>query len=587
MYVTSRLWRLVKAHLDGIVVMTWWTLLPVILNAVHLMSWYLLLLTLMSGDGTERIAIYAVLVVFLCLVQRGTEHILTIQKARYGGKFKNSFRTELFEKLFYLGPGFIDRKQSGELIITLWQKIDWINFYLFIYIPTSWMIVIFSILCAIAWFITQPIIGLIILLSGLVVVAAPPVFHKLLKTSGEEEWEGNDEFYSTCLDGLQGITTLKAFNANALHRQKVEEQSEKNRKATMSNLVLTTLNSRIMELLISAGEVAADVVGVWAIMSGFIETHHLVMLFMLMRAWAYGARHIFGAWLRGNKGIAAFESAWEILNAECAYSLTSISGGKREAQLSTGENGDIEFDRVSFSYADIDHPTIRDVSFSAKSGTQIALVGSSGSGKSTVARLLFGFYKPQHGTIKVGGKTLGAENVSAIQQMITVIWQDCHIFHMSCFDNIKIAKPDASVADVYEAARKANIHEMISQLPEGYDTVIGDGGRTFSGGEKQRIALARAFLRNAPILILDEATSSLDRRNELEIQNCIRELSKGKTVLTIAHRLDTIRDADQICVMESGVIVERGTHEELLKNGERYCELMGMERKEGDTCYVS
>lgn len=587
MYVTGKLLKLVKTHLREIAAMTWWTLLPVVLNAIHLMCWYLLLLTLISGYSTGRIVTYAVLVIFTCLAQCGTEHILSAQKSRYGNNFTTSFRTELFEKLFYLGPGFIDQKQSGELIITLWQKIDWVCFYLFMYVPTSWMIVIFSILCAIIWFVIQPIVGVIILLGGLLVVAAPPLFHKLLKASGEEEWAGEDEFYSTCLDGLQGITTLKAFNANALHRQKVEEQSEKNRKATMSNLVLTTLNSRAMELLISASEIAADAAGVWAAMYEFIGTQHLVMLFMLMRAWAYGARHIFGAWLRGNKGIAAFESAWEILSTECAYSLTNIGGGKLETRLSTEVNGDIEFEHVTFSYADIEHPTIHDVSFSVKCGTQIALVGSSGSGKSTIARLLFGFYKPQHGIIKVGGETLDAESVNTIQQMITAIWQDCHIFHMSCFDNIKIARPDASAEDVYEAARKANIHDMISQLPEGYDTVIGDGGRTFSGGEKQRIALARAFLRDAPILILDEATSSLDRKNELEIQNCIRELSKGKTVVTIAHRLDTIRDADQICVMESGEIVERGTHRELMKNGARYCELMGAEHKEGDTCYVS
>ena len=142
-------------------------------------------------------------------------------------------------------------------------------------------------------------------------------------------------------------------------------------------------------------------------------------------------------------------------------------------------------------------------------------------------------------------------------------------------DNIRIARPAATEEDVYAAAKKANIHDRIMALPEGYQSEIGDGGITFSGGEKQRIALARAFLRNAPILVLDEATSSLDRKNEQEIQECISELGKGKTVLTIAHRLDTIKNADQICVMEAGGIVEIGSHEELMSLGARYSKLMG------------
>lgn len=234
MYVARKLWKIAKANVGGIMALTWWTLVPVILNAAHLMSWYLLLLVLMSGNGIGQIAACAVLTVFTCLAQCGSEHILSAQKARYGNHFTTGFRIELFEKLFYLGPGFVDQKQGGELIITLWQKIEWISFYLFLYIPTSWTIIMFSALCAIVWFTLQPIIGGIILLGGLIVVAAPPIFYKLLKTTGEDEWTGEDEFYSTCLDGLQGITTLKAFNANTLHRKKVEEQSESCRNATMS-----------------------------------------------------------------------------------------------------------------------------------------------------------------------------------------------------------------------------------------------------------------------------------------------------------------------------------------------------------------
>lgn len=327
------------------------------------------------------------------------------------------------------------------------------------------------------------------------------------------------------------------------------------------------------------------VVGAVCFANGVITVYHLISLYFVVQAWASGSSRILGAWLRGNKGVAAYENALEILNAECSYSLTKLYDSSMESDRDNSgfifSEGDIEFEHVSFTYSAADKPAVNDVSFTVKQGTQTALVGASGSGKSTIAQLLFGFYKPQSGTIKIGGSILGPDNVRLFQNVITVIWQDCHIFHMSCFDNIKIARPDASEEEVYAAARNANIHDMISQLPEGYNTVIGDGGRNFSGGEKQRIAIARAFLRNTPILIFDEATSSLNRNNEMEIQGCIRDLCKGKTVITIAHRLDTIQNADQICVIENGRLVEHGTHQELMRAGTRYSELMAAGQKGG------
>lgn len=584
MYMTKDLRQRIKQSRRGIAAVTGCMILACALYALLMLSWGGLLLAL---SNHEKYLLWSIgSVVFCTAVQRGSEHLLAYCRAKSGTAFKRTFRAELFEKLFYLGPGFIDRKRSGELINTLWEKVEWVSHYLFYYVPTSVMILVFSAVCAAVWLTAQPLLGVVILLGGLLVTAAPPLFHKLLKTGSEKEWNDNDAFYSTCLDGLQGIATLKAFNANKRHRAKVDKMSEENRRSTMSNLIFTTLNSKLIELLISAAEIAADLAGVWALLNGSIRPYHLILLFMFMQAWTDGAKRMLGAWLRGNKGIAAFEGALEILNDECAYSLTNVSGKERRDGVSPGLDGNVEFENITFSYSDIRRPAVKGVSFSMDRGTQTALVGASGSGKSTIARLLFGFYKPQLGVIKVGSKTLNAETVRDIQRMTTVIWQDCHIFHMTCLDNIRIARPDATDEEVYAAAKKANIHEMIMELPDGYNTVIGDGGRTFSGGEKQRVAIARAFLRNTPILILDEATSSLDRKNEAEIQNCIHSLSEGKTVLTIAHRLDTIRSADQICVMDTGEIVERGTHQELMKHGKRYPELMGAGDGRENDCHA-
>lgn len=573
MYITKDLWCLVKKHKRKIAAMTVWTTLPVILDVLQMIGYAFLLLAIMNGCGTAKIVLASVCVILFVLIQRSSEHLLVQKKAKYGNKFKSEFRAELFEKLFQLGPAFVDRKQSGEIINTLWEKVEWVFFYLCYYIPTSVMIAVVSVVCACAWISSQPFVALTIGLGGVLVIISPTLFHKLSKDSGKDEWGENDAFFSTCLDGLQGIATLKSFNANDRHRAVVNAMSEANRRSTMANLIFTTLNSRLIELVVSICEISTVIIGALSASNGILNPTQLVCLFLIMEAWASGARRILGAWLRGNKGAAGYDSCLEIINEECSYSLTDLSNANI-APYADEQSYDLEFSNVSFSYSEKAGPVLNDISFTVKSGTQTALVGSSGSGKSTITQLLFGFYKPQLGEIKIGNQPLVAENVNRLQQKMTVLWQDCHIFNLSCFDNIKIAKPQASDEEVYSAAKKANIHDVIMQLPDGYQTIIGDGGRNFSGGEKQRIAIARAFLRNTPILILDEATSSLDRKNEVEIQSCIKELSCGKTVLTIAHRMDTIRDADQICVIENGKIVEKGMHQELVARGARYAELI-------------
>lgn len=548
--------------------------MPIVADGCRMICYGLLLLAIVNGEWGSDIVPFVVLVIVSTLMQRTCEHLLAAKKARYGNQFKGRFRSELFDKLFFLGPAFIERKTTGEIITTLWEKVEWISYYLYYYIPTSWAILLFSLICALVGVFIQPLLSLAIVFGGVLVTSMPILFRGILKESGNEEWDESDEFYSVCLDGLRGIVTLKALNANEIHRKKVEEQAEINRKKIMQNLQRTTLNTRAIDLLISAGEFCFIGLGVWYAARSNLSNSHILMLFMIAGAWAEGAKRVFGAWLRGNKGISAFDRAAEILDAESPYSLAALEETANHGLMPFNDLT-IVFDQVTFSYAVAAEPAIKDFSLTIKPGTKTALVGSSGSGKSSIIRLLFGFYKPEIGTILIGNVPLDAHNVKQIQKMMTVIWQDCHVFHMSCLDNIRIARPEATDEEVYAAAEQANIHEKIMSLPNGYQTVIGDGGTAFSGGEKQRISLARAFLRNAPILILDEATSSLDRKNEQEIQACIAKLGEGKSVLTIAHRLDTIRNADQICVMDAGRIVEKGTHAELLNLGARYCELMG------------
>jgi ATP-binding cassette subfamily B protein len=236
--------------------------------------------------------------------------------------------------------------------------------------------------------------------------------------------------------------------------------------------------------------------------------------------------------------------------------------------------GDVQLEDVWFRYA-LDAPwTIEDVSAEVPAGTRTALVGETGSGKTTLAYLVARLYEAQRGCVSIDGVDIRDITLASLAATVGLVSQETYLFHASIGENLRFACPEASVQEIEDAARAAQIHELISSLPEGYDTPVGERGYRFSGGEKQRIAIARTVLRNPPVLILDEATSALDTETERAVQLALDELSRGRTTIAIAHRLSTIRDADQILVLDSGRIVERGTHEELIELAGRYTALL-------------
>ncbi|TGV30045.1 ATP-binding cassette domain-containing protein, partial [Mesorhizobium sp. M00.F.Ca.ET.186.01.1.1] len=232
--------------------------------------------------------------------------------------------------------------------------------------------------------------------------------------------------------------------------------------------------------------------------------------------------------------------------------------GSQTIQL---EKSDIRFSNVSFSYGE--RQVMRDASFFIPEHSTTAIVGPSGSGKSIICKLLARFYDVEQGRIEIGGVDVKEATSESLLAHISIVFQKVYLFHDTLLDNIRFGKPDATFEEVVEVAKKARCHEFIMALPDGYHTMVGEGGSTLSGGEKQRISIARAMLKDAPIIILDEATASVDLENEHEIQTVVSSLVAGKTILMIAHRLATIQNADQILVVDEGKIVQQGTHEQL------------------------
>jgi ATP-binding cassette subfamily B protein len=273
---------------------------------------------------------------------------------------------------------------------------------------------------------------------------------------------------------------------------------------------------------------------------------------------------LLGVQLDVQSSLALFDRIFEYLDQP-----VDIVEGRREIDA---PRGDVAFEDVWFRYGDA--WTLEDVAFTVPAGTTTALVGETGSGKTTCAYLVARLYDATEGRVTIDGLDVRELTFPSLTAAVGVVSQETYLFHASVRENLRFARPDATDEEIEEAARAAQIHGLIASLPEGYETVVGERGYRFSGGEKQRIAIARTILRNPPILVLDEATSALDTQTERAVQAALERLAEGRTVIAIAHRLSTVRDADQIVVLDHGRVVERGAHEELLALGGRYASLV-------------
>ena len=378
---------------------------------------------------------------------------------------------------------------------------------------------------------------------------------KLLKNLTELQKRSLVEANSRTIEYIQGMTTIKSFNQTGSRFQKLEKALDGYKKANLDMVTQLVTPSIVFSLVLELGFVVILFVGLYLLFGGKL-TVPIFLLFLILGLRLY--EPLFS--------LFQFSAQTRIMDAALARVLNvlntqSLPEPDREQQL---KSFDIEFKNVSFSYENT--PVLEHISFKVPERSVTALVGSSGSGKTTITNLVARFWDVNSGEIFIGGVNIKDMKTDELLSNISMVFQDVYLFNDSILNNIKFGKSDATFEETIASAKAAQCHEFIVKLPKGYETVIGEGGATLSGGEKQRIAIARAILKDAPIVLLDEATASVDPENEILIQKAIDLLVESKTLIIIAHQLSTITKADQILVIDKGKIVAQGKHDDLITN---------------------
>ena len=483
-------------------------------------------------------------------------------------RLKSHLRADLTQQIFTLGPAFTRGERSGELVNAVVAGVESLDEYITLFQPLRVLAMIVPILVALVIFVLDPPTVLILIFTGPVLVLFLALIGGRAKEITERRFLELSWMSAFFLDMLQGLTTLKLFGRSREQIETIREISTHYGNTTLEVLRTAFQTALVLEW---GGTVATALVAVQIslrLMSGGLPFERALAVLVITPEFFFPLRQLAIRYHAGTAGQAAADRIFAILDQPPPDRRSVITRSAVPAR------SDIRFDHVTFAYANGQRPALKDFSLHIPHGQRIALVGATGAGKSTVANLLLRFSEPQSGSITITGTPLREIDLTAWRAHIAWVPQRPHLFCGTIADNLRLAKPHAAQDELITAAQAAHAHEFITQLPLGYDTPIGEQGARLSGGQQQRIAIARAFLKDAPLIVLDEVTAHLDAGSEALIQDALERLLLGRTVLIIAHRLKLVYTADQVVVMQQGRVIETGQPDTLLTQAGAYRQLV-------------
>lgn len=527
-----------------------------------------------AGSDLAALALPIGLIAGVMVLRGAFEHWRAIVAHETAARVQARLRRTIYDRIAALGPGTVARKRSGALSLSLIDGVEQLETYFGQFLPQFLISLLTPVLIfAFVAFIDLPVAAVLVAFA-LAALFAPALWHHFDVAKSLERQEAYAKFAAEFLDSIQGLATLKAFGQSTARADALEVEARDLFRRTMWVLATNVLSRGITDSAIACGAAAALALGAWRVDSGTMELTSLLIILMLGVEIFRPMRELRTVLHQGMVGMSAAQGIYQILDER------PLVADAPAAALEGALEPTIDFDGVRFRYPGTRRDVHDGLDFHIEAGARIGLVGTSGGGKSSIVRLLLRFYDPDEGIVRIGGRDLRELSFEQIRSMISVVNQDTFLFHGTVEENIRMGQPDAGEADVEAAARAANIHDFVMTLPQGYRTVVGEKGIKLSGGQRQRVAIARALLRDTPILVLDEALSAVDAENEAVIQEALDRLMRGRTTLTLAHRLSSVIDCDRILVLDGGRVVESGRHEDLIEGQGVYAGLMSEQARE-------
>jgi ATP-binding cassette subfamily B protein len=528
--------------------------------------------------GHEKLAVlnFAVLAVaVIAIVGAISSYLENYLTTSVGQSVMHDLRQTLYHHIHRLSLAEHDEKRTGDLIGRVTTDIEAIQAF----ITTALLGILSSVLTLVG------IIGIMLYLNWrftLISLAIAPalfvvvyIFTRRIKKASRAVRKKESELLSIVQEVFSSIRVVKAFAREDYEERRFERQSLENVETALQARNLKGTLAPIVDIIVAIGTCLMLGYGARLVLAGQLTPGGLVLFLFYLGMMYKPMRDLSKMTDTVSKAEVGFDRIREVLDTESG--MRDLPGARRAARF----KGKIEFDKVSFGYGH-DQLILEDLNFTIEPGRVAAFVGPTGGGKSTLISLVARFYDPLSGEVKIDGTNIRNFTMKSLRQQISFVLQETLLFRATVWENIAYGRPEASREEIINAAKLANAHEFISEMPEGYDTMVGERGVTLSGGQRQRIAIARAVIRNTPILILDEPTSGLDAASEQAVFEALDRLMKGKTSIVIAHHLATIRRADIIFVVKDNTLVERGTHAELLAAGGLYAELYDIQFRKED-----